>query len=136
MISHVAARQRYGQDLAERAAEFAEDFLDGVRAPLFNVIGGLNNGWRVAMTTLMNERVAIGGGISARTGGPIDEALAIWRQRGGGTGIERKGSLIGANGARNIRIFEVDIGPQSIAVGAWDLRNRLQPSGWGDLPKT
>jgi len=23
------------------AAEFAEDFLDGVRAPLFNVIGGL-----------------------------------------------------------------------------------------------
>src|SRR3984885_9404142 len=38
------------------AAEFAQDFLDGVRAPLFNVIGGLNNGWRVAMTTLGHER--------------------------------------------------------------------------------
>jgi alkylation response protein AidB-like acyl-CoA dehydrogenase len=38
------------------AAEFAQDFLDGVRAPLFNVIGGLNNGWRVAMTTLGYER--------------------------------------------------------------------------------
>ncbi len=38
------------------ASEFAEDFLDGVRAPLFNVIGGLNNGWRVAMTTLGHER--------------------------------------------------------------------------------
>jgi len=38
------------------AGEFAEDFIDGVRAPLFNVIGGLNNGWRVAMTTLTNER--------------------------------------------------------------------------------
>ncbi len=38
------------------AAEFCDDFLDAARAPLFNVIGGLNNGWRVAMTTLGNER--------------------------------------------------------------------------------
>jgi alkylation response protein AidB-like acyl-CoA dehydrogenase len=38
------------------ASEFCEDFLDGVRARLFNVIGGLNNGWRVAMTTLGHER--------------------------------------------------------------------------------
>jgi len=38
------------------AAEFCDDFLDGARAPLFNVIGGLNNGWRPAMTTLGHER--------------------------------------------------------------------------------
>jgi alkylation response protein AidB-like acyl-CoA dehydrogenase len=38
--------------------EFSEDFFDGARAPLFNVIGGLNNGWRVAMTALGVERGA------------------------------------------------------------------------------
>jgi alkylation response protein AidB-like acyl-CoA dehydrogenase len=49
-VTYRAVRQMSG------AAEFCEDFLDGVRAPLFNVIGGLNNGWRVAMTTLGHER--------------------------------------------------------------------------------
>jgi hypothetical protein len=37
-------------------AHFAETFLDGARAPLANVIGGLGNGWRVSKTTLGNER--------------------------------------------------------------------------------
>jgi hypothetical protein len=37
-------------------AHFAETFLDGARAPLFNVIGGLGNGWKVSKTTLGNER--------------------------------------------------------------------------------
>jgi alkylation response protein AidB-like acyl-CoA dehydrogenase len=37
-------------------SHFAETFLEEARAPLFNVIGGLNNGWRATMTTLGNER--------------------------------------------------------------------------------
>jgi len=37
-------------------SHFAETFYTGARAPLFNVIGGLHNGWRVSMTTLGNER--------------------------------------------------------------------------------
>ena len=35
---------------------FTETFINEARAPLFNVIGGLHNGWRVTMTTLGNER--------------------------------------------------------------------------------
>ncbi|MBO0708097.1 MAG: acyl-CoA dehydrogenase family protein, partial [Candidatus Dormibacteraeota bacterium] len=38
------------------ASEFYETFLDGARAQLSDVIGGLGNGWRVAMTTLGFER--------------------------------------------------------------------------------
>ncbi|MEV7005090.1 acyl-CoA dehydrogenase family protein [Streptosporangium sp. NPDC051022] len=39
--------------------EFCQEFIDGARAPLSNVIGGLNNGWRSAMTTLGSERGAV-----------------------------------------------------------------------------
>lgn len=35
---------------------FAEVFYDQVHIPLTNVVGGLNNGWKVAMTTLNFER--------------------------------------------------------------------------------
>jgi alkylation response protein AidB-like acyl-CoA dehydrogenase len=38
------------------ATGFFEVFLQRARAPLSNVIGGLGNGWRVAMTTLGFER--------------------------------------------------------------------------------
>ena len=38
------------------SSHFTETFITEARAPLFNVIGGLHNGWRVTMTTLGNER--------------------------------------------------------------------------------
>jgi alkylation response protein AidB-like acyl-CoA dehydrogenase len=38
------------------ASEFASSFFDDTRAPVDHIIGGLNQGWGVAMTTLENER--------------------------------------------------------------------------------
>jgi acyl-CoA dehydrogenase len=43
-------------------AHFNEVFLNDVRVPAENVIGTVNDGWKVAVTTLSNERVAIAGG--------------------------------------------------------------------------
>jgi len=61
-------------------AEFNEVYLTGVRVPDADRIGGLGDGWRVSLTTLMNERVTIGGAVTGRDSGPIGDALKVWRE--------------------------------------------------------
>jgi alkylation response protein AidB-like acyl-CoA dehydrogenase len=61
-------------------AEFNEVYLTEVRVPDADRIGAVGEGWRAALTTLMNERTAIGGGSGGRRRGPIDVALDIWRE--------------------------------------------------------
>ena len=43
-------------------ASFNEVFFNDVRVPDHDRLGDVNNGWAVALTTLMNERAAIGAG--------------------------------------------------------------------------
>nr|WP_189247461.1 acyl-CoA dehydrogenase family protein [Streptosporangium pseudovulgare] len=62
-------------------AEFNEVFLTGVRLPDSLRLGAVGDGWRVATTTLMNERVAIGGGPVRRGGGMIGLVADTWRSR-------------------------------------------------------
>jgi len=61
-------------------AEFNEVFFSDVRVPFSETLGGAGDGWRVSLTTLMNERVAIGGAIPQRGSGPIREAIKIWQK--------------------------------------------------------
>lgn len=64
-------------------AEFNEVYVTEVRIPDNNRIGDIGEGWRVALTTLMNERTAIGGGgggsISKPGMGPIGDAVELWK---------------------------------------------------------
>ena len=60
-------------------AEFNEVYLTDVRIPDAHRIGEVGEGWRASMTTLMNERTAIGGGSGGgRQSGPIGETIGIW----------------------------------------------------------
>jgi alkylation response protein AidB-like acyl-CoA dehydrogenase len=61
-------------------AEFNEVFLTDAAVPDTDRMGGIGEGWRVAQATLMNERIAIGGGALPREGGMVGVATAAWRE--------------------------------------------------------
>jgi len=60
-------------------AEFNEVYLTDVRVPDVQRIGDVGVGWKVTQTTLMNERVAIGGSVGERESGPIATLMDAWR---------------------------------------------------------
>ena len=62
-------------------AEFNEVFFDDVRIPHDRVFGEVGNGWSAAVTTLMNERVALGGGVPRKGSGPIGDLVRLWNER-------------------------------------------------------
>ena len=59
-------------------AEFNEVFLTDVRINDDQRLSDEGDGWRVAITTLMNERVALGGGSGGKGGGPIRTLVNAW----------------------------------------------------------
>jgi alkylation response protein AidB-like acyl-CoA dehydrogenase len=60
-------------------AEFNEVFMTNARVPDANRLGAVGEGWKVAQTTLMNERVAIGS--RPTTGHSMSDVVArTWRE--------------------------------------------------------
>ncbi|MGY1602434.1 acyl-CoA dehydrogenase family protein [Geodermatophilus sp. SYSU D00815] len=70
-------------------AGFNEVFLDDVRIPDAERLGEPGEGWRVALTTLMNERFAIGGA-GTDLGQPVEALVAHARDRLPGLDAERQ----------------------------------------------
>ena len=62
-------------------AEFNEVYMTDVRVPDADRIGDIGEGWRVSLTTLMNERSAIGsGGTPKRGSGAIASLVDVWNK--------------------------------------------------------
>lgn len=65
---------------------FNEVFFDDVFVPDEMVVGQVNDGWRLARTTLANERVAMAQGTAL--GNPMEELLRVVAEKGGVSGID------------------------------------------------
>ncbi|MGV1047469.1 MAG: acyl-CoA dehydrogenase family protein [Solirubrobacterales bacterium] len=70
--------------------EFNEVFMEEARIPDANVVGGVGNGWGVAITTLMNERAGLAFGAIAQIQNSLDRLakLAAEVREGGGSAAE------------------------------------------------
>ena len=62
-------------------AEFNEVYFTDVKIPKENMLGNLGDGWRVSLTVLMNERVAIGGNVRERGTGAPGHLVQLWNDK-------------------------------------------------------
>ncbi len=62
--------------------EFNELFIEEARIPQANVLGGEGNGWKVALTTLMNERAGLAFFLQVRLRQLLDQLVAHASERG------------------------------------------------------
>jgi alkylation response protein AidB-like acyl-CoA dehydrogenase len=63
-------------------AEFNELFIEEARIPDENVVGGVGNGWGVAITTLMHERAGLGAVAAAGTKRVLNDLIELACERG------------------------------------------------------
>ena len=109
-------------------AEFNELFIEEARIPDANVVGGVGNGWKVALTTLMNERAGLGFALQIRLRQMLDDVIAV----AAGKGLLENALYADA-------IAELHIRCEAIRLLAWkgltDAERYGQPGPEGSLVK-
>jgi alkylation response protein AidB-like acyl-CoA dehydrogenase len=104
-------------------AAFNEVFFENVRVPRANLLGAENEGWKVAITTLMNERVAIGGlGVGE---GVLDQLVDLARR------VRRHGKMAAADSAVRQQIAQFAI---EIKAAKYSAMRRLTKQLRGEQP--
>jgi alkylation response protein AidB-like acyl-CoA dehydrogenase len=109
-------------------SEFNELFIEEARIPDANVVGGVGNGWKVALTTLMNERAGLGFALQIRMRQLLDDLIAAAAQRG----------LLGDGGYAD-ELAELHLRCEAVRLLAWkgltDVERYGQPGPEGSLVK-
>jgi alkylation response protein AidB-like acyl-CoA dehydrogenase len=109
-------------------AEFNELFIEEARIPEENIVGGVGNGWKVALTTLMNERAGLGFALQVRLRQLLDDTIALAAERG-----------LLENPLYGDALADLHIRCESIRLLAWkgltDIERYGQPGPEGSLVK-
>jgi alkylation response protein AidB-like acyl-CoA dehydrogenase len=88
-------------------AEFNEVFFNGAYVPEENVMGGVGNGWMVAITTLMNERAGLGASASVGLQNDLEDLIALINEKG-----------LGKDPVLRQRIAKLKMGVEALRLGA------------------
>jgi alkylation response protein AidB-like acyl-CoA dehydrogenase len=109
-------------------AEFNELFIEEARIPDENVVGGVGNGWAVAITTLMNERAGLGAASAAGMRIALEDLKELARERG----VEDDPVI-------RQRTAQLSIEVELLRLNAWrgltQIMKRGVPGPEGSLPK-
>jgi alkylation response protein AidB-like acyl-CoA dehydrogenase len=108
--------------------EFNELFMEEARIPEENVVGGVGNGWAVAITTLMNERAGLGASSAAAVRIGLEELKELARERG-----------VADDPLIRQRIAQLAIEVELLRLNSWrgltHIMTRGVPGPEGSLPK-
>ncbi len=88
-------------------AEFNEVFFNNAYIPDENVMGGVGNGWMVAITTLMNERAGLGASASVGLQNDLEALIELVNERG-----------LGSDPLLRQRIAKLKMGVEALRLGA------------------
>ena len=106
-------------------AEFNEVFFDNVRVHESRVLGGVNNGWAVGLTTLMYERLALGFGLQVRLRISVDQLVDMARR------MEKNGRSVTRDPVMRQKLAQLWIDTESLKyTGARAVTRLLK----GELP--
>ena len=106
-------------------AEFNEVFFDNVRVHESQILGGVNNGWAVGLTTLMYERLALGFGLQVRLRITLESLIDLARK------AEKSGRVVTKDPVMRQKLAQLWIDTESLKyTGARAITKLLK----GEMP--